>query len=70
MLNIQFQLAINQQIKQKQIHQNNIRENIKRIPYQYKVGDKVLYSIQTKSKFAENTYKGPYEITKSMIMEL
>jgi len=41
-----------------------MRENNKRIPHEYKVKAKVLYSIYTKAKYAENPYKGPYEITK------
>jgi len=45
------------------MHQNNSNEN-KKIPHQYKVGDKVLYLIQTQSKYSKNLYKGPYEITK------
>jgi len=52
------------QLKQKQIHQDNLKDNKKRIPHEYKIEDKVLYLIQTKGKYNENPYKGPYEITK------
>jgi len=66
MLNIKFQAdwQLIKQLKQTKIHQNNIRENNKRIPHQYKIKDKVLYLSHTKAKYAENPYKGPYEITK------
>jgi hypothetical protein len=50
--------------KQQVINQNNQRENNKRIPHRYKVGDKVLYRIDTLSKYSENPYEGPYEIVK------
>jgi len=66
MLNVQFQAdwQIIRQMKQSKIHQNNMRENQKRIPHEYKLADKVWYQIQTKGKFSDNPYKGPYEITK------
>jgi len=45
MLNVKFEsdLQIIKQRKHRIIHQNNQKENSKRIPHQYKVGDKVLY---------------------------
>jgi len=66
MLNVKFQAdwQLIKQLKQPKIHQNNLIENNKRIPHEYKIKDKVLYSIQTKAKYAENPYKEPYEITK------
>jgi len=66
MLNVKFQAdwQLIKQLKQTKIHQNNLRENSKRIPHEYQIKDKVLYSIQTKAKYAENPYKGPYETTK------
>ena len=66
MLNVQFQAdwQLIKQLKQKQIHQDNLKENKRRIPHEYKIGDKVLYLIQPKGKYNENPYKGPYEITK------
>jgi len=43
MLNVKFEAdwQLIKQRKQRIIYQNNQRENSKRIPYQYKVGDKV-----------------------------
>jgi len=63
-IKVQADWQVIQQLKQKQIHQDNLKENQKRIPHQYKVGDKVLYLIHVKSKFSENPYKGSFEITK------
>jgi hypothetical protein len=48
--------------KQQLIDQNNFNENKKRISHQYKVGDKVLYRIDSMSKFNDNPYEGPYQI--------
>ena len=42
---------------------NDIRENKKRIPYQYKVGDKVIVKGDQSTKYANAAYKGPYTIT-------
>jgi len=66
MLNVQFQAdwQLIKQLKQKQIYQDNLKENKRRIPHEYKIGDKVLYLIQPKGKYNENPYKGPYVITK------
>jgi hypothetical protein len=50
------------QQKQHLINQNNKKENKKRIPQHYNIGDKVLYCIDLLSKYSENPYKGPYEI--------
>jgi len=58
MFNVKFQ-ADWQLIKQKQqkiIQQNNQRENNRRVPHEYKVGDKVLCQTLTKSKYGENPY--------------
>jgi len=49
--------------KQKIIAKNNKAENAKRIPHQYKVGDKVLLKRGTENKY-ETPYKGPYTILK------
>jgi len=49
--------------KQKIIAKNNKAENAKRIPHQYKVGDKVLLRRGTENKY-ETPYKGPYTILK------
>jgi RNase H-like domain found in reverse transcriptase/Reverse transcriptase (RNA-dependent DNA polymerase)/Integrase zinc binding domain len=51
--------------KQRQIHQDNMRENSKRIPHKYQLRDKVLcVGKPTLSKFGSNPWEGPYEIVK------
>ena len=45
--------------KQQLIHNNNIIENAKHIPHQYKVGDKVMLENHRTNKY-EQPYKGPY----------
>ena len=50
--------------KQKLIEQNNKKENAKRIPHDYKVGEKVLYRADPSSKFGADAYEGPYEVVK------
>jgi len=50
------------QRKQLLINQNNQKENQKRIPHLYKVGDKVLYRIDSLSKYSGNPFEGPYKI--------
>jgi len=64
MLNIQFQADWKyiKNRKQKIIHKNNTRENSKRIKHKYEVGDKVLYRVDSLSKFGTVPYKGPYTI--------
>jgi len=64
MLNVKFQAdwQLIKQRKQKIIQQNNQRENNRRIPHEYKVGDKVLYQTLTKSKYGENPYSGPFTV--------
>jgi transposase InsO family protein len=49
--------------KQNIIAKNNKAENAKRIPHQYKVGDKVLLKRGTENKY-ETPYQGPYTILK------
>jgi len=49
------------QRKQQLIHKNNERENSKRAPYEYRVGDKVLLERKDPNKY-ERPYEGPYEI--------
>ena len=51
------------QRKQNLINKNNQRENSKRIPYTYMVGDKVLLKRGTENKY-EAPYEGPYSILK------
>ena len=50
--------------KQKKINLNNVRENAKRTPHTYKVGDKVILTTESNTKFGQNPYKGPYEVFK------
>ena len=49
--------------KQWLIKINNIRENRRRIPYQYKIGDKVIVKGDQSAKYANTAYKGPYTVT-------
>jgi hypothetical protein len=49
--------------KQRLIKQNNERENSKRLPHTYNVGDKVVVEQDPNRKHGANRYKGPYEIT-------
>ena len=49
--------------KQQLISKNNIIENSKRIPHQYKVGDKVMLENHCANKY-EQLYKGPYLVTQ------
>jgi hypothetical protein len=65
-LNIGFQADWEyiKQRKQKLIIQNNKRENAKRVPHQYNVGDKVKVLQNPNTKFGEDRYKGPFEINQ------
>ena len=49
------------QQKQRLINKNNERENSKRVPHQYKAGDKALLKKGTEFKY-ESPYEGPYPI--------
>ena len=49
--------------KQQLIRKNNIIENSKRIPNQYKVGDMVMLENHHANKY-EQPYKGPYLVTQ------
>ena len=53
-----------QDCKQQLIKQNNKWENSRRIPHQYKIGDKVLIKQDQNSKFGSDPYKGPFLITE------
>ena len=48
--------------KQKLININNKRENAKRIPHTYRVGDKVLLQRGKRSKHGDREYNGPFPI--------
>ena len=50
--------------KQKLINENNRRENAKRQPYSYEVGDKILIRDAQKHKFGRDPYAGPYVICR------
>ena len=43
------------------MNKNNARENSKRIPHEYKQGDKVLLARGTEFKY-ESPYEGPYKV--------
>jgi len=64
MLNVNFEANWQyiKQRKQRLIQQNNRRENSKRVPHEYKVGDKVLVLQDPSRKHGEDRYKGPYTI--------
>jgi hypothetical protein len=51
------------QRKQALIHKNNQRENSKRIPHVYAIGDQVMLRRGTENKY-ETPYSGPHNITK------
>ena len=67
-LNVQFQADWKyiQDRKQKIINQNNERENSSRVPYSYQVNQLVMLDVTgtTKSKYAQNPFKGPYKVLK------
>ena len=48
--------------RQERIRRNNERENAKRIPHKYEVGDQVLVTADALDKFSTTPYKGPYEV--------
>jgi hypothetical protein len=66
MLNIKFEAnwAYIRSRKQQLIDANNRKENAKRISHRYRVGDKVLYKVDSMSKYSENPYDGPYTIMR------
>ena len=52
------------QRKQRLIEQNNKRENAKRTPYTYHVGEQVKILQDPQCKFGQNQYIGPYEVVE------
>ena len=50
--------------KQNLINKNNERENAKRIPHTYNVGDEVMVRQDPSRKYGSERYTGPYSITK------
>jgi transposase InsO family protein len=52
--------------KQRAIKQNNQKENAKRTPHEYKIGDKVLYRRHDAlDKFSTDAYEGPFEVVQT-----
>ena len=50
--------------KQKLIKINNQRENSKRRPYTYSVGEQVLVKTDQRTKYGTSSYLGPYTIVQ------
>ena len=50
--------------KQSLINKNNQRENLKRLPYNYSVGDQVLVKAEQRTKYGTDAYLGPYIVSK------
>jgi hypothetical protein len=50
--------------KQRQIIQNNDRENAKRIPQDYKIGDNVMIKQYQHRKYGQPRYVGPFPIDR------
>ena len=48
--------------KQKLINQNNAKENAKRTPFEFKVGEQILLKTEQKTKFGRDPYEGPCTI--------
>ena len=48
--------------RQERIRRDNERENTKRIPHKYEVGDQVLVTADALDKFSTTPYMGPYEV--------
>ena len=51
------------QCKQNIIHNNNERENAKRIPHTYQIGDRIMLKKYNQHKYGGPEYEGPYAIT-------
>jgi len=51
--------------KQRLIHQNNLRENAKRIPHEYRIGDQVRVENQPNRKYGQPKFSGPYTVTRT-----
>ena len=52
------------QRKQTLINKNNQRENSRRIPYQYQVGDLVLIKAAQSTKYGTDAYYGPHQVVQ------
>jgi hypothetical protein len=66
MMNIKFQANWDyiQSRKQTRIRANNKKENAKRIPHEYKIGDKVLVALAPSRKHGEDRAKGPFTVMR------
>jgi len=69
-LNVKFEAdwQLIKERKQARINANNQRENQKRKPHTYQVGDKVLYNVvqgTIKPKYGQNPFAGPYEVLRA-----
>ena len=64
-LNIGFQIdwELVKDRKQRLIQHNNQRENLKRVPHNYNVGDKVMVKQAANRKHGSHKYLGPHTIT-------
>ena len=49
--------------KQRLIVQNNKKENARRVPHTYQIGDQVLVDQDPQRKHGQDRYKGPFEVT-------
>jgi hypothetical protein len=66
LLNVSFQADwdyIKEQ-KQHRILQNNKKENAKRIPHTYNIGDQVMVKDDPHRKLSEARFSGPYTVTQ------
>ena len=64
MLNIPFEAdwQMIRKRKQDRIRENNVRENSKRKPHTYQIGDRVLIYADARDKLSTTPYQGPYEV--------
>ena len=65
-LNIGFQAnwEFLKQRKLKAIQHNNTRENARRLPHQYNIGDEVMIRLAPNRKHGSDQYSGPHRITR------
>ena len=63
-LNTRFDADWNliRQSKQKRINRDNERENSKRIPYTYRVGEPIVLKTASNTKYGKNPYVGPFRV--------
>ena len=65
-LNIRHEANWNyiRQRKQLLIDKNNAKENARRKPYKYKVGEQILLTVGDNTKYGSDKYEGPHTIVK------